>query len=71
MGILVFKTNISKDKQVIEVNNLLTRIPEIKTWNFDLEDCDNILRIQATDIFAMYLEMILQEEGFMCRELDD
>ncbi|QQL48566.1 hypothetical protein [Mucilaginibacter ginkgonis] len=71
MDILVFKTNIQKEKQVNEVNSLLTRIPEISNWNFDLEDRDRILRVQAEDISAMYIEMILQDEGFICSELED
>jgi len=70
MEILVFITNIEKEEQVSEVKPLLTAVPAISDWNFDLDDCDNILRIEASDISPRYIELLLQEAGFDCRELE-
>ena len=50
MEIFIFSTSVEKPEQITEVKPLLTSVPAITGWNFDLEDCDNILRIEADDI---------------------
>lgn len=70
MEILVFVTNIEKEEQVSEVKPLLTAVAAISDWNFDLDDCDNILRIEANDISPRYIEFLLKTAGFDCRELE-
>ncbi len=39
-------------------------------WNFDLEDCDNILRIMADDLSPHQIESVLQTAGYDCQELE-
>ena len=70
MDILIFTTNVEKPEQVSEVHPLLTSVEAISQWNFDLEDCDNILRIEATNISPRYIENLLQDAGFNCTELE-
>jgi len=70
MEILVFITSVENPEQVSEVQPLLTAVPAINGWNFDLDDRDNILRIEANDIPPGYIESLLQTAGFACRELD-
>ena len=70
MEVLVFKTSITKQTQVSKAKALLTSIPAIEAWNFDLEDCDNILRIVAKNLSPRYVEAVLQTAGFNCQELD-
>lgn len=70
MEVLVFITNVGNPEQVGEVGPLLTGIPEIGGWNFDLDDCDNILRIEAGNISPRHIESILQTAGYVCRELE-
>jgi hypothetical protein len=70
MDILIFTTNIEKPEQVSKVKPLLTAVQSITQWNFDLEDCDNILRIEADDISPRYIESLLQTAGFNCQELE-
>ncbi|MDB5131711.1 MAG: hypothetical protein JWR02_1460 [Mucilaginibacter sp.] len=70
MEVLVFITNIESAEQVGELKPLLTGIPEIRDWNFDLDDCDNILRIEAVNISPRHIEYVLQTAGYICRELE-
>jgi hypothetical protein len=70
MEVLVFATNIENHTQVSKVKPLLTAVDKIDNWNFDLEDCDNVLRIEARDISPGYIETLLNNAGFECRELD-
>ncbi|GGB09711.1 MULTISPECIES: hypothetical protein [Mucilaginibacter] len=70
MDVLVFATSVRQRRQVSRVQNLLTKIPAIAQWNFDLEDCDNILRVEAEDLSPRYIESLLQKAGIHCQELD-
>ncbi len=70
MEVLVFVTNIEKPEQVSRVKPLLTAVDTINVWSFDLEDCDKILRIEASGISPRYIETLLNTAGFECRELD-
>jgi hypothetical protein len=70
MEILVFKTNVTSKKEVSKVSPLLTSFPTIQQWNFDLDDCDKVLRIVATDIQPGSVESLLHTAGFNCQVLD-
>ena len=69
MDVLVFSTSVKEPRQVSRVRTLLTKVPAIAPWNFDLEDCDNILRIVATGLSPQYIEKLLQKAGIHCQEL--
>ena len=70
MDILVFKTNVSSKKKVSKVKPLLTSVAAIKRWNFDLDDCDKVLRIETTGLNTNYVELLLNTAGFNCKVLD-
>ena len=70
MEVLVFRTGVENLEEVSRVKNLLTAVPAISNWNFDLDDCDRILRIEAEELAPGYIELLLQREGLFCRELD-
>ncbi len=70
MEVLVFKTNVTSKRKVNKVKALLTSFPSIRQWNFDLEDCDKVLRIEAIGLHPTTVESLLHTAGFSCRELD-
>ena len=70
MDVLVFATSVEKPRQVSRIKPLLTAVPSINHWNFDLEDCDNILRIEAKGVSPRHIESLLKAAGFECRELE-
>lgn len=70
MDVLIFTTSVEKPEQIREVKPLLTAVPAITGWNFDLEDCDKILRVEASNISPRYIESLLQTAGYHCQELE-
>ena len=65
--IYVFKTSVdTKSKLELAATVLQELLPDA-SWNFDLEDCDNILRIDTEDEIN---EMVLKNEVFDCIELE-
>lgn len=71
MEILVFKTNVRNKKHVLNVGKQLNSIADISRWNFDLDDTDKILRIEAHDLSPRIIESALQNAGYYCKELED
>ena len=70
MNVLVFTTSVSAPHLVDSLKPLLSSRPEIEEWNFDLEDCDNILRVVSDDeLSPRQIELLLKEAGFNCEEL--
>jgi hypothetical protein len=69
MEILVFKTNVTSRKKVSMIAPVLTSFPSIRQWSFDLEDRDKVLRIEATGLNPVSVELLLLTAGFKCREL--
>lgn len=67
--ILIFKTNVTCQKQVEQLQALLHENWAISKWNFDLEDCDKILRIEASAEISEEIIKLLHSKGFDCQEL--
>lgn len=66
----VFKTNIqdedSANKIVIELLEALSGF----RINFDLEDCDKVLRVESEKIVPEAIIGILNRKGFLCEVLE-
>ncbi len=68
--VLVFKTSIHKKSHIKKVKPLLNHlIAKNGYWNFDLEDCDNILRVECPSIKSDIICNVLNNHGFLCEEL--
>ena len=66
--IFVFKTNIFPQLE-FHVKAILDSFSEILAIDFDFEDDDNILRIEAIEDVTSDIESILKSKGFCCEEL--
>lgn len=62
----VFKTNVSNSQQADEIIGLLRNLLPCSCINFDLEDCDRVLRIDCEIIDADSVTDILTGKGFDC-----
>jgi hypothetical protein len=69
MEVHIFKTNVRSKKHVSIVAHRLDHFSVINRWNFDLQDKDRILRIEADDLSPKLIENVLQEAGYFCQEL--
>ena len=70
MGVEIFKTDITKRSSAKKIEQLLlNHFPDSKI-NFDLEDCDNILRIETKSIVVQQVEQLVNNQGHYCQVLD-
>ncbi|GAA3563707.1 hypothetical protein GCM10022395_12800 [Snuella lapsa] len=68
--VLVFKTSISRPRHVKLLQpHLDALVARQGRWNFDLEDCDNILRVESKILKAQTVCNALKRYGFYCEEL--
>ena len=65
-----FKTNVQKKTQSKMLLSVLSEaFPSLKI-NFDLSDCDKVLRVEGDNIEASRIIVQVKEHGFMCEVLD-
>ena len=66
----VFKTNVQKKAQSKMLLCALSKaFPSFKI-NFDLSDCDKVLRVKGDNIEALRILILVEEFGFKCEILD-
>ena len=66
----VFKTNVAKEKQAAMLADMLLRLFRPVRINFDLEDCDKILRVEGKDIPAEEIMETLKRNGYQCQVME-
>jgi hypothetical protein len=65
----VFKTNVEGPEQSqILLRRLLAQFPQCRI-NFDLDDCDRVLRVEGENFAAGNVVRVLNEAGFVCEEM--
>lgn len=66
----VFKTNVADQDQAHQlIAQLKQLLPEYKI-NFDLEDCDKVLRIEHTHVAIIPVVSFVRQQGFLCEVLE-
>ena len=68
--IFVFKTSVKSKMQIKKLKpHIDKRLPNAK-WNFDVEDIDNILRIDSEENIALIVIDLLNIHNYSCEELE-
>ncbi len=66
----VFKTNVQKKAQSKMLLGVLYKVfPSFKI-NFDLSDCDKVLRVEGDNLETLKIILLVKEYGFRCEVLD-
>jgi hypothetical protein len=66
----VFKTNVQKKIQSKMLLCILSEtFPSFKI-NFDLSDCDKVLRVEGDNMEVLPIMILVKEHGFTCEILD-
>jgi len=69
--VLVFKTSVLSETDIKRLRPVLNGlIQHNERWNFDLEDCDKILRIESIRAKANAFMAALHSSGYACEELE-
>jgi len=66
----VFKTNVQKKAQSKMLLSILSEAFPAFKINFDLSDCDKVLRVEGDNIEALRILILVKEYGVKCEILD-
>ena len=68
--IYVFKTSVETKTQVKKLKPHIDKILPGEKWNFDLDDCDNVLRIDSRKNIVVQITELLKSHQYHCEELE-
>jgi hypothetical protein len=66
----VYKTNVRQKRQAQRLLNILSKQFPMFSINFDLEDCDKILRVEGKNIPQEKIARLVTENGYECCVLE-
>lgn len=67
----VFKTDIKNKAKANTIIKALKLCFPASDFNFDLNDCDKILRIDSNQNITSGVVEVLNSQGFICEVLED
>lgn len=69
MNIEIYKTDIRTKEEANFITALLQFVISDCIMNFDLEDCDHILRIETNRDIKEMVYRVFNKQGFYCQQL--
>lgn len=66
----IFKTNVERLEKANGITAVLSERLPAHTINFDLEDCDKILRIEGDDFNPDLVIRLLKILDYECKEIE-
>ena len=68
--IFVFKTSVKTKTQIRKLKPHIDEIMPKAKWNFDLDDSDNVFRIDSTENIVSIIINLLKKHNYDCAELE-
>ena len=68
--IYIFKTSVKTKIQVKKLKPHIDKTLPNEKWNFDLGDCDRILRIESEENIVLKITDLLNLHKIYCEELE-
>lgn len=67
--IYIFATSVQNEEDIEKLRPYLEKAIPDAIWSFDLEDCDNIFRVDSSIVNADSIVRLLFKAGYHCEEL--
>ncbi|MBX2827588.1 MAG: hypothetical protein KTR22_05465 [Flavobacteriaceae bacterium] len=72
MELFIFRTDIKSKKKVKTIKRILNAHIEVLHWTVDLEDIDNVLRVETTEYLSEKdIVELISHQGFYIQPLPD
>lgn len=68
--IFVFKTSVKTSTQAKKLKQSIDSLLPNANWNFDLTDCDKILRIDSEENIVVKITALLNDRNYSCEEIE-
>jgi hypothetical protein len=66
----VFKTNVEHHHQAVTLTSILSQQFPLLRIDFDIDDCDRILRVEGETVVSATIIDIMATNGYSCHILD-
>jgi hypothetical protein len=66
MRVEIFRTFVNNEKQARKICEILNSQLENTKVNFDLDDCDKVLRVESPEIDINKIRWIMENLGYSC-----
>ena len=66
----VFRTNVRQKRQAKKLLGVRSKQFPMLKINFDLEDCDKILRVEGSNVRQEKIARLVTENGYCCDVLE-
>jgi hypothetical protein len=66
----VFQTNVQEQRHVVMLEAILSSHFPMLRIDFDIEDCDRILRVEGKNVLPEKIIEILKAHGYHCLVLE-
>jgi hypothetical protein len=71
MNLFILKTNINSDQGIRILSDVFNAKPFIMKWTVDMEDIDNVLKINCqSDVKEKEVIQLIESSGFSCEALE-
>lgn len=70
MKLIILKTKVQSDIEMDIIRKILLSERRIKNWSIDLEDVDNVLRLEVFGMSEAYMISKIRSEGIGCENLN-
>lgn len=71
MMLEIFKTNVQEESDAKKLVQILKGVIPNAIINFDLNDCDKVLRVEAELVSTDEVITIINSSGFSCKVIPD
>lgn len=71
MEILIFKTSVNDKSDITKMKPHIDALVQDGRWNFDLDDCDKIFRVETDKDIYSSIVLLFNGMGYYCEELED
>jgi hypothetical protein len=71
MEILIFKTSVNDKSDISKLKPYIDALVQNGSWNFDLDDCDKIFRVETDKDIYSSIVLLFNGMGYYCEELED
>ncbi|WP_272150029.1 hypothetical protein [Tenacibaculum aiptasiae] len=69
---LIFQTNIDSEEKVQSLESILNNHPDIFKWSIDIEDIDNVFRIEGSkNLLEKNIIDLIKSQNFQIEILPD
>lgn len=67
----IFRTELHSDECISKLTEIMDGHPEISRWHLDLEDIDNVLKVETESLSEANILSLTEERKIICEVLPD